>query len=237
MRLLSRLTEKLFSFAGRKNLTLDSHLKSSEIASIVLTKGFAACRGKLLSIPFGSQKGLIFIGKRSRIIGRSRIFTGRNLNVEDNVIINALAKDGVHLGNNVSIRSGTIIECAGVYRDLGERLVVGNNVGFAQNCFVAVRGPVEIGDNTIFGPSAKIFAENHNFRDPHLPIVAQGETRKGVKIASGCWIGSSAIITDGVVLGSGCVVAAGSIVTKSFPAGSVLAGCPAKLIGNRNDDK
>jgi acetyltransferase-like isoleucine patch superfamily enzyme len=34
----------------------------------------------------------------------------------------------------------------------------------------------------------------------------------------------------GVSLGDHCIVGTNAVVTKSFPAGSVLAGVPAKLI-------
>ena len=45
------------------------------------------------------------------------------------------------------------------------------------------------------------------------------------------WIGSRAIILGGTRLGRGCVVAAGSVVQGVFPAGVVLAGKPAGVIG------
>jgi len=35
---------------------------------------------------------------------------------------------------------------------------------------------------------------------------------------------------SGVTLGEHCVVGANSVVTRSFPAGSMVAGCPAKLV-------
>ncbi len=53
-----------------------------------------------------------------------------------------------------------------------------------------------------------------------------GHTRIGRR----CFIGARSMIMPGVVIGDGCVVAAGSVVTKDVPAGSIVAGNPAKVI-------
>jgi acetyltransferase-like isoleucine patch superfamily enzyme len=222
-----------YRIAGRRNYDVDDSLKDSELLTVLLGKGICCLRGFFKGLLFSKRAGMTFVSSGTSIIGYSRIYTGRNLNIEQNVVINALAKDGIHFGDNVSIRFGTVIECAGVLRNLGERLDVGNNVGFSPGCFISVRGKVHIGNNTIFGPGAKLFSENHNFMALDIPISAQGETRKGVHIGDNSWIGGQAIILDGVTLGEGCVVAANAVVTKSFAAGSVLAGIPAKQIGAR----
>jgi acetyltransferase-like isoleucine patch superfamily enzyme len=56
------------------------------------------------------------------------------------------------------------------------------------------------------------------------------ETKGGVSIGSGCWIGARATILDGVQIGDGAVIGAHSLVKDNVPAGAVAAGVPAKII-------
>ena len=56
-----------------------------------------------------------------------------------------------------------------------------------------------------------------------------------VKIGNWCYIGSGAQIMPGVTIEDSVLVAAGSIVTKSIPSGCIVAGNPAKIIGNVDD--
>ncbi|MBU2996741.1 acyltransferase [Cellulophaga baltica] len=53
-----------------------------------------------------------------------------------------------------------------------------------------------------------------------------------VKIGNNVFIGSNSIIMPGVVIDNNVIVAAGSVVTKSVPTNSIVAGNPAKIIGN-----
>ncbi|MGC3666924.1 DapH/DapD/GlmU-related protein, partial [Enterococcus faecalis] len=48
-------------------------------------------------------------------------------------------------------------------------------------------------------------------------------------------IGANAVVLDGVRVGEGAVVAAGAVVVEDVPAHTVLAGVPAKVI-KQNDD-
>lgn len=44
------------------------------------------------------------------------------------------------------------------------------------------------------------------------------------------WIGEGVSIMPGVTLGDNVIVGANAVVTHSFPANSVIAGCPARVI-------
>ena len=56
-------------------------------------------------------------------------------------------------------------------------------------------------------------------------------------IGNDVWIGAGASILRGVSVGDGAVIAAGAVVTKNVEPYSIVAGVPAKKIGQRCDDK
>ncbi|OFX37776.1 MAG: hypothetical protein A2X03_07050 [Bacteroidetes bacterium GWA2_40_15] len=231
--MIKRLVSNIIMKLGRANYVIDPSLSVSSLLMIVIDKCICVIRGFRIKYLLGSSNGIIFLGRRCKIKHKRYINHRGTLTIGDNVEINALSKKGVFIGNNFSIHRNSIIECTGVIRSLGEGLKIGNNVGFAQNCFIQVRGPVEIGDNVIFGPNVSVFSENHIFDNPDLPVSAQGETRKGVVIEDGVWVGTRSVILDGVTVGKNSIVAAGSIVTNNVPAYSIVGGVPARIIKER----
>ena len=52
-----------------------------------------------------------------------------------------------------------------------------------------------------------------------------------VRIGDRCFIGWQAIVMPGVSIGDDCVVGAGAVVVRDIPAGSVVAGNPARIVG------
>lgn len=228
-----RILLKIFEKIGKGNYVLDRHLSNYDLAVILWGKGFELVRGLRIKFFLKGSSGLLFVGRRCKIRHKSKILLGRTVTIGDNVEINALSKEGIRIGDNVSILRNTIIECTGVIRNLGEGLSIGNNVGIAQNCFIQVRGKVVIGNDVIFGPGVSIFSENHKFDDPDLPVSVQGEIRKGVKVGDGVWIGARSVILDGVQIGQNSIIAAGSIVNKDVPAYTIVGGVPAKIIRAR----
>lgn len=234
---MKTLVSKTISKIKGEPYALDESLSSMDLLIILKEKFAQIIRGFWKGLFFGSKRGIIFIGRRVKVKHARRISSGNGLMLGDGVQINALCKDGVVFGENVTLGSGSILECTGVIRELGEGVRIGNHVGFAQGAFIAARGSVEIGDDCIFGPNVSIHAENHVFSDLEMPIRMQGVTRAGVKIGKGCWIGNSAIILDGVDVGDGCIIAANAVVNRSIPSNCVVAGVPAKIIKRREDSK
>ena len=208
------LLNKIIRSLGKKNYKLSEDISFLQLLSISFKKLFDLIRGLMISTQLLKSSKLIFIGERVKILSKQQVTIGKSGNIHDDVKINALSKKGIKIGHNFTLKSFCIIDCTGVYSNLGEGLEIGNNVGISENCFLQVRGFVKIGDDVIIGPGVSIFSENHAFTDKTAPIREQGVTRKGVEIKSGTWIGANATILDGVTLGKNCVVAAGSMVTK-----------------------
>ncbi len=231
--MFNKLLSKLISKIKKEPYKVDEALTLGTIIVLVWDKGFMVLRGLLHKLLFKKSNGIVFIGKRVKIRNHRKIRLNGSATIEDGCHINALSKGGITIGGNFSLGRNSIIECTGVIRELGEELVIGENVGIAANAFIAMRGKVEIGDNTIFGPNVSIHAENHNFNDLETPIRLQGATRKGVKIGKDCWIGSKAVILDGVNIGDHVIVAAGAVVNKDVPDYAIVGGVPAKVLKMR----
>jgi len=66
--------------------------------------------------------------------------------------------------------------------------------------------------------------------------ITHHTTIHGCTIEDDCLIGINAVIMDDAVIGAGSIVAGGAMVTegKVFPPHSIIAGVPAKLIGERD---
>lgn len=89
-------------------------------------------------------------------------------------------------------------------------------------------GGLEIGDNCSISAGVQIYS--HDSVDWAISGGEKPYTYAATKIGNHCYIGPNAIITKGVEIGDGSIIGANSFVKNSFPAGSKVAGSPARAL-------
>lgn len=221
---------KIISKLKAEDFRIDEKIPLNYILKLVLSQFIALTWGM---IRFRTAKR-VYVCPSSSIQCASKIKFGKNFRIGKRCYIDALSKNCLICGDNVSIGYGTHIELTGSLKHIGEGMKIGNNVGLGTHGhYGSGMGYVSIGDDTIFGNYISIHPENHNYKDTNLPIRSQGVTGKGVTIGKNCWIGAKVTILDGTILGDGCIIAAGAVVKGVFPANSIIGGVPAKILKTR----
>lgn len=108
------------------------------------------------------------------------------------------------------------------------RLHVGNHCHINRNCLIDARGDLEIKDNVSISHRVTIMTGSHDYRSKNFRYV-----KSKIYIEDFVWIGVNATIIGNVRIGKGAVVCAGAVVTKDVAPYTVVAGIPAKKIGDR----
>lgn len=121
------------------------------------------------------------------------------------------------------------------------------NITLYNTCTVV--GDVQVGENTWVGPytsldgtgglkigqfcsiSAAVHILSHDTVKWALSKGQAAYEYAPVSIGDCCFIGVGAVIMKGVTIGNHCLVAAGAVVTKDVPDKTIVAGVPAKPIG------
>ncbi|MFZ2890855.1 acyltransferase [Sulfuricurvum sp.] len=177
--------------------------------------------------------GLFIVGSRTKIVFKNKLSVGKNCYIADDCYINCLSKQGVILGDRVTIREKAWLQITSDLSNLGEGIMIDSNVYIGPNAILGAAGLLHIKSGNQIGANVQFIAENHIFEDGNHSIAEQGTIRKGIIVEENCWIGNNAIILDGVKIGEGSVIGAGSVVTKSIEPFSIAVGNPAKVIKKR----
>jgi acetyltransferase-like isoleucine patch superfamily enzyme len=111
----------------------------------------------------------------------------------------------------------------------GSFIALGNNVVLNRKIYLDGRIGIKINNNVSISPEVYIVSMEHEPNDPSFG------TRGGeVIIDDYVWIGARAMILPGVRIGEGAVVAACAVVTKDVEPYQIVAGIPARSIGQRS---
>ena len=231
MSVLRRAVERIVAWLKREpGYRIAPDLDDAQLAIVLWHRGGQLARGLTLR---RRVRGVVLRGRGVRIAHARQLSAGTCLILEDGVSIDALSRDGIALGRNVTIARGAVLVATGVLAELGVGIRVGDRSAVGAGAFLGGQGGITIGDDVIMGPHVRIFSENHAFGDVRQSIRTQGTRREAVTIANDCWIGAGATILAGVTIGAGCVIAAGAVVTRDVAPRSVMAGVPARVMGAR----
>lgn len=89
---------------------------------------------------------------------------------------------------------------------------------------------ISVGKNVMITEGTMIFTHLY---DPSVNDHAM--QIKKIRIEDNVFIGSRSVILNGVTLGKGSVVGTCSVVTKNVPPNAIVAGSPAKIVGERGN--
>lgn len=113
------------------------------------------------------------------------------------------------------------------------KISMGDDCRIHPKCFLDGPGEIEIGSHIGIASGTQIYTQNHRYKDKNVLYYQQKVELAKVVIEDDVWVGANSLILAGVTLKQGTIVAAGSIVTKDSEPYSVIAGVPAKKIGQR----
>ena len=123
----------------------------------------------------------------------------------------AIIRDNVSIGKNAVIMMGAILNIGAVVGE-GTMIDMGAVLG----------GRATVGKNCHIGAGAV------------LAGVIEPASAKPVIVEDGVLVGANAVVIEGVHIGEGAVVAAGAVVIEDVEAGKVVAGCPARVIKDKD---
>lgn len=114
-------------------------------------------------------------------------------------------------------------------------ITMGNNVAINHSCSLdGGKKGIIIGDDSRIANNCRIHASNHGMH-PDQTIWQQASISAGIIIGKDVWIGANVGIVDGVTIADNAVIGMHSVVTKDVPQWAIMAGNPAKQIGDRRD--
>ena len=111
-------------------------------------------------------------------------------------------------------------------------------------CFIEASGGVRIGEGVQITHHVSIVTHSSHRAQRLLgrayaawsgPGARPGWVAGPVQIGAYSFIGPHSLLEAGTTLGEGCIVRAGSVLRGGYPAHAVIAGNPARVVGDARD--
>lgn len=180
----------------------------------LLTRAIGVCYTILNSWIFrgGGKRALVIeIGTLPSVLLRRELYRGL----------------GARIGKNVVFHYKTEIR-EPQFLTVGEGCIIGDNA------ILDARRGLTLGKHVNINSNTSIYTEQHDHRDPEF-LCFEGKDLS-VRIEDRVYLGCNVVVLPGVTIGEGAVCCAGCVVTKDVPPYTVVAGIPAKKVGERSQN-
>lgn len=169
-----------------------------------------------------TQIAILIIGYEKYLMHRIKLFPShsvRNFVYRHVYLINMQKDSVIYFG--CEIRSGVNLH-------IGKGSIIGDN------CILDARQGIYIGENVNLSSEVHLWTEAHDVNDSYFRSMPRN--RGPIYVGNRVWLGSNVTVLDNVKIGEGAVVCSGAIVTKDVESFAIMAGIPARKIGERNMD-
>jgi galactoside O-acetyltransferase len=151
---------------------------------------------------------------------------GRGLRLRWSTVI--LGHDNIVIGNNFTSMGQLYL-----YAHESGFVQIGDDCGVNTNVQIGgASGRIIIGNHVMIAANVVLRAANHGTLRG-IPMKHQASIPGEIRIEDDVWIGSNAVVTADVTIARGTIVGAGAVVTRSTEPYSIVAGVPARKIGER----
>lgn len=146
--------------------------------------------------------------------------------------ISLIGTKNISIGNRVRIYPGCRMET-----HEGGHITINDDCSIGQNFHITSgNSNLSVGKNTTISGNVFITNIDHEYQNIDKHILEQPKIFKETVIGDNCFIGYGASIQAGTKLGKQCIVGTNAVVRGEFPDYCVIAGIPAKIIKEYDDN-
>lgn len=142
----------------------------------------------------------------------------------------------VQWGPGISFGPGTVIKPFAIVQHGSGVVRFGRDCAISSFCHVSTgSGDIIAGDYVRLAANCTLAGGTREIQSREVLLMEQPEQeKKGIRIGDDVLVGAGSVILPGARIGRGAVIGAGSVVSGEVPEYAIVAGAPARVIGERS---